>query len=141
MSNTKVITFGCRLNTYESEVIKSHAASAGLDNTVIFNTCAVTAEATRQAKQSIRRARRNNPDAKIIVTGCAAQIDPKQFSDMEEVDQILGNEEKLSVKNYQDFGISKSQRVSVNDIMSVKKTAPHLIEGFEQRSRAFVQVQ
>ena len=92
MSKVKVITFGCRLNTYESEVIKTHASNAGLDDTVIFNTCAVTAEATRQAKQSIRRAKRDNPDAKLIVTGCAAQIDAKQFSDMEEVDQILGNE-------------------------------------------------
>lgn len=141
MSKSKVITFGCRLNTYESEVIKGHANSAGLENSVIFNTCAVTAEATRQAKQSIRRTRRNNPDAKIIVTGCAAQIDPKQFSDMEEVDQILGNEEKLSAKSYQDFGISNSERIAVNDIMSVKKTAPHLIDGYEERSRAFVQVQ
>ncbi|MBT5187322.1 MAG: tRNA (N(6)-L-threonylcarbamoyladenosine(37)-C(2))-methylthiotransferase MtaB [Kordiimonadaceae bacterium] len=139
--NTKVITFGCRLNTYESEIIKGHASDAGLDNSVIFNTCAVTAEATRQAKQSIRRERRKNPEANIIVTGCAAQIDPIQFSNMEEVDQILGNEEKLTAKSYQDFGISKSERVAVNDIMSVKKTAPHLIEGFEERSRAFVQVQ
>ncbi|MBT5074623.1 MAG: tRNA (N(6)-L-threonylcarbamoyladenosine(37)-C(2))-methylthiotransferase MtaB [Kordiimonadaceae bacterium] len=141
MSKVKVITFGCRLNTYESEVIKTHASNAGLDDTVIFNTCAVTAEATRQAKQSIRRAKRDNPDAKLIVTGCAAQIDAKQFSDMEEVDQILGNEEKLIEKSYQDFGISKTERVSVNDIMSVKKTAPHLIDGYEERSRAFVQVQ
>lgn len=141
MSKVKVITFGCRLNTYESEVIKTHADSAGLEDAVIFNTCAVTAEATRQAKQSIRRARRDNPDARLIVTGCAAQIDAKQFSDMDEVDQILGNEEKLSKKSYQDFGISKTERVSVNDIMSVKKTAPHLIDGYEERSRAFVQVQ
>jgi len=139
--DTKVITFGCRLNTYESEIIKGHARDAGLDNSVIFNTCAVTAEATRQAKQSIRRERRKNPGANIIVTGCAAQIDPIQFSNMEEVDQILGNEEKLTAKSYQDFGISKSERVAVNNIMSVKKTAPHLIEGFEERSRAFVQVQ
>ena len=139
--NTKVVTFGCRLNTYESEVIKTHAESAGLENTLIFNTCAVTAEATRQAKQSIRRARRNNPEANIIVTGCAAQIDPAQFSDMDEVDQILGNEEKLSAKSYQDFGISKTERVAVNDIMSVKETAPHLIDGYQERSRAFVQVQ
>lgn len=137
----EIITFGCRLNTYESEVIKNHAHDAGLENTIIFNTCAVTAEATRQAKQSIRRTRRNNPDANIIVTGCAAQIDPKQFSEMDEVDQILGNEEKLSAESYRDFGISKSERVAVNDIMSVKETAPQLIEGYEERSRAFVQVQ
>ncbi|MEZ5757833.1 MAG: tRNA (N(6)-L-threonylcarbamoyladenosine(37)-C(2))-methylthiotransferase MtaB [Emcibacteraceae bacterium] len=137
----KVVTFGCRLNTYESEIIRKHADEAGLTDAVIFNTCAVTAEATRQAKQAIRRARRKNPDANIIVTGCAAQIDPKQFSEMEEVNQILGNEEKLTARSYQDFGIAKSERISVNDIMSVRKTAPHLIEGFVERSRAFVQVQ
>ena len=143
MSNKKpqVVTFGCRLNTYESEIIKGHASDAGLDNTVIFNTCAVTAEATRQAKQSIRRMKRKNPDADIIVTGCAAQIDPKQFAEMPEVGQILGNEEKLSVQSYQDFSISKNEKVAVNDIMSVKKTAPQLIDGYEERSRAFVQVQ
>lgn len=137
----KVITFGCRLNTYESEIIKGHAVGAGLNNAVIFNTCAVTAEATRQAKQSIRKMKRQNPDANIIVTGCAAQIDPKQFADMEEVDRILGNQEKLSADSYQDFGLSKAEKVAVNDIMSVKKTAPHLINGYEERSRAFVQVQ
>ena len=143
MSNNKpqVITFGCRLNTYESEVIKGHATNAGLDNAVIFNTCAVTAEATRQAKQSIRRMKRKNPDADIIVTGCAAQIDPKQFSDMPEVGKILGNEEKLSIKSYQDFGISKDEKIAVNDIMLVKETAPQLLNGFEERTRAFVQVQ
>lgn len=140
-SNAKIVTFGCRLNTYESEVIKNHAMNAGLENTFIFNTCAVTAEATRQAKQSIRRTRRKNPDANIIVTGCAAQINPKQFSDMEEVDHILGNQEKLNADSYRDFGISKSERVAVNDIMSVKETAPQLIDGYEERSRAFVQVQ
>ncbi len=140
-NKAKIVTFGCRLNTYESEVIKNHALSAGLENTVIFNTCAVTAEATRQAKQSIRRTRRKNPDASIIVTGCAAQINPKQFSDMEEVDHILGNQEKLSAESYHDFGISKSERVAVNDIMSVRETAPQLIDGYEERSRAFVQVQ
>lgn len=143
MSNKKpqVITFGCRLNTYESEIIKGHASNAGLDNAVIFNTCAVTSEATRQAKQSIRRMKRKNPNADIIVTGCAAQIDPKQFSEMPEVAKILGNEEKLSAQSYQDFGISKNEKVAVNDIMSVKKTAPQLIDGYEERSRAFVQVQ
>jgi threonylcarbamoyladenosine tRNA methylthiotransferase MtaB len=140
-SNAKIVTFGCRLNTYESEVIKNHAMNAGLENTFIFNTCAVTAEATRQAKQSIRRTRRKNPDANIIVTGCAAQINPKQFSDMEEVDHILGNQEKLNADSYRDFGISKSERVAVNDIMSVKETAPQLIDGYEERSRAFVQIQ
>ncbi|MDG1995007.1 MAG: tRNA (N(6)-L-threonylcarbamoyladenosine(37)-C(2))-methylthiotransferase MtaB [Emcibacteraceae bacterium] len=137
----KVITFGCRLNTYESEIIKGHATEAGLNNAVIFNTCAVTAEATRQAKQSIRKMKRQNPDVDIIVTGCAPQIDPEQFAKMDEVDRILGNQEKLSAESYQDFGISNTEKVAVNDIMSVKKTAPHLIEGYEERSRAFVQVQ
>lgn len=143
MSNKKpqVVTFGCRLNTYESEIIKGHATDAGLDNTVIFNTCAVTAEATRQAKQSIRRMKRKNPDTNIIVTGCAAQIDPKMFADMPEVGKILGNEEKLSRQSYQDFGLSTEEKIAVNDIMSVKETAPHLIDGYEERTRAFVQVQ
>ena len=140
-NKAKVVTFGCRLNTYESEIIKGHAEKAALSDAVIFNTCAVTAEATRQAKQSIRRAKRNNPDTRVIVTGCAAQIDPAQFSSMDEVDLVLGNEEKLTAKSYNDFGISRSERVAVNDIMSVKETAPQLIDGFEQRSRAFVQVQ
>ncbi|MDG1003825.1 MAG: tRNA (N(6)-L-threonylcarbamoyladenosine(37)-C(2))-methylthiotransferase MtaB [Emcibacteraceae bacterium] len=140
-NKAKVVTFGCRLNIYESEIIKEHAENARLTNAFIFNTCAVTAEATRQAKQSIRRTRRNNPDASIVVTGCAAQIDPQQFSNMAEVDQVFGNEEKLNVQSYEDFGVSTSERVAVNDIMSIKKTAPHLIDGFEERSRAFVQVQ
>ena len=126
-NKAKVVTFGCRLNIYESEIIKEHAENARLTNAFIFNTCAVTAEATRQAKQSIRRTRRNNPDASIIVTGCAAQIDPQQFSNMAEVDQVFGNEEKLNVQSYEDFGVSTSERVAVNDIMSIKKTAPHLI--------------
>ncbi|MDG1437694.1 MAG: hypothetical protein P8P98_01865, partial [Emcibacteraceae bacterium] len=104
----KVITFGCRLNTYESEIIKGHATEAGLNNAVIFNTCAVTAEATRQAKQSIRKMKRQNPDVDIIVTGCAPQIDPEQFAKMDEVDRILGNQEKLSAESYQDFGISNT---------------------------------
>ena len=129
-NKAKVVTFGCRLNIYESEIIKEHAENARLTNAFIFNTCAVTAEATRQAKQSIRRTRRNNPDASIIVTGCAAQIDPQQFSNMAEVDQVFGNEEKLNVQSYEDFGVSTSERVAVNDIMSIKKTAPHLIDGF-----------
>ena len=106
-NNNHVVTFGCRLNVYESEVIKNHINQAGLSNTIVFNTCAVTAEATRQARQAIRRSKRQNPDANIIVTGCAAQIDPAQFSKMTEVDHILGNEEKLSAKSFHDYGISK----------------------------------
>ncbi|PIR37318.1 MAG: tRNA (N(6)-L-threonylcarbamoyladenosine(37)-C(2))-methylthiotransferase MtaB [Alphaproteobacteria bacterium CG11_big_fil_rev_8_21_14_0_20_39_49] len=132
----EVVTFGCRLNAYESEVIKSNLLVAGLDDVIVFNTCSVTKEAERQARQSIRRARRNNPNAKIIVTGCAAQISPEKFSKMEEVDKILGNEEKLHAHNY-NFG----EKISVNDIMSVKETASHFVGSIEGKARAFVQVQ
>ncbi|KZD07907.1 tRNA (N(6)-L-threonylcarbamoyladenosine(37)-C(2))-methylthiotransferase MtaB [Oceanibaculum pacificum] len=134
----EIVTFGCRLNSYESEVMKDLAAQAGLTDTVIVNTCAVTAEAERQARQTIRRLRRNNPDAKIIVTGCAAQVKPEQFAAMPEVDRILGNEEKLQAASY---GLDDDARVRVNDIMSVRETAAHMIAGFEDRARAFVQVQ
>src|SRR5690606_26052416 len=96
----KVLTFGCRLNTYESEVMRAHAKAAGMSNAIIVNTCAVTAEAERQARQSIRRARRENPDARIIVTGCAAQIDPKKFAEMPEVDQVIGNDVKLKAETW-----------------------------------------
>lgn len=139
----KIITFGCRLNSYESEIIREHATSNGLDNTIIFNTCAVTAEAERQARQAIRKARRDNPQARIIVTGCAAQINPHAFADMPEVDNVLGNEEKLDAKAYRfpDFGVSNSEKIKVNDIMSVRETANHLISSFDARARAFVQIQ
>lgn len=134
----KLMTFGCRLNTYESEVMRNHAAGAGLDNAIIFNTCAVTNEAERQARQAIRRARKENPDAHIVVTGCAAQINPKIFSDMPEVDQVIGNDLKLKAETW---GLKKDEKVLINDIMSVRETAAHLIEGFEGHARAFVQVQ
>jgi len=137
----EVVTFGCRLNTYESEVMKNHAQKAGLRDTIIFNTCAVTAEATRQARQAIRKSAKNNPEATIIVTGCAAQISPEDFQKMDEVDVILGNEEKLHASSYEDFGMDRTEKVAVNDIMMVKETANHLIEGYEERTRAFVQVQ
>jgi len=134
----RVVTFGCRLNIYESEVMKAHAAKAGLTDAIIINTCAVTSEAERQARQAIRRARRENPDAKIIVTGCAAQVNPKSFADMPEVTQVMGNDLKLKEESW----LSPStERVIVNDIMSVKETAGHLISGFESHARAFVQVQ
>ncbi len=132
-------TFGCRLNFYESEVMRSHAKKAGLDDAIIFNTCAVTKEAERQAGQAIRRARRENPDVRIIVTGCAAQIDPQKYGSMEEVDQVIGNDLKLKSESW---GIEPQEaKILVNDIMSVKETAGHLIEGFEDKSRAFLQVQ
>lgn len=134
----RMVTFGCRLNTYESEVMRRHASDAGLDDAIIFNTCAVTKEAERSARQAIRRARRENPDAQIIVTGCAAQIDPDKYAGMGEVDRVLGNDVKLKAEAW---GTSGSERVIVNDIMSVEETAGHLIEGFEGRARAFVQVQ
>lgn len=137
----KVVTFGCRLNAYESEVIRGHARRAKLDNTIIINTCAVTQEATRQARQAIRRTRREQPDARIVVTGCAAQIDPQSFADMAEVDYVLGNQEKMRAQNYADIGLGLTEPVRVNDIMSIKQTAAHMIDGLEGRVRAFVQIQ
>lgn len=138
MPEPKIVTFGCRLNTYESEVMRAHACAAGLEHAIIFNTCAVTTEAERQARQAIRKARRENPEAFIIVTGCGAQINPHVFAQMPEVDRILGNTEKMSVEN---FDPHLSERLLVNDIMAVKETALHLITGFEARARAFIQVQ
>lgn len=133
----EIVTFGCRLNIYESEVIKAHACKAGLEDAVIFNTCAVTKEAERQARQAIRRARRKNPDTKIIVTGCSAQIDPQGYAQMEEVDQVIGNDLKLKEETWG----RKPEKVLVNDIMSIKETAGHITEGFDGKARAFVQVQ
>lgn len=134
----ELVTFGCRLNTYESEVMRTHAKNAGLDDAIIFNTCAVTKEAERQARQAIRRARRENPNAKIIVTGCSAQIDPQTYAQMDEVDRIIGNDLKLKAETW---GVQGEEKVLVNDIMSVKETASHLIEGIEGQARAFIQVQ
>ena len=139
-----VVTFGCRLNAYESEVMKREAEAAGLKDAILINTCAVTAEAVRQARQSIRKARRDNPGARIIVTGCAAQTEADTFAGMEEVDLVLGNSEKLERASYgrvAQFGIDDSEKIRVNDIMSVRETAEHLIDGLEGRARAFVQVQ
>jgi threonylcarbamoyladenosine tRNA methylthiotransferase MtaB len=136
-----VLSFGCRLNTLESEVMRRHAEAAGLDDAVLVNTCAVTAEAVRQARQAIRRARRENPEAPILVAGCAAQTDPQSFAAMPEVDRVLGNEEKLQPAGYADFGIGATERILVNDMMSVRETAGHMVEGIEGRARAFVQVQ
>ncbi len=143
-----VLTFGCRLNAYESEVIKREAKDAGLEElaggAVVVNTCAVTGEAVRQARQAIRKARRENPDARIIVTGCAAQTEPGTFDAMDEVDLVLGNEEKLKAHNYRalpDFGVNQFEKVRVNDIMEVRETASHMVESIEGRARAFVQVQ
>lgn len=136
----EVVTFGCRLNAYESEVIRENALKASLGETIVFNTCAVTAEAERQARQAIRRARRENPNAKIIVTGCSAQIHPQDYGQMPEVDMVIGNEEKLKPESFL-ISAQPSEKILVNDIMSVKETAAHLITNFEGKTRAFVQVQ
>ncbi len=140
-----VVTFGCRLNSAESEVIRREAERAGFTDTVVVNTCAVTAEAVRQARQAIRALRRERPQAKIIVTGCAAQTEPQTFVAMAEADQVLGNAEKLSASAWararQGFDVGNSPKAIVNDIMAVKETAAHLIDAFAGRTRAFVQVQ
>lgn len=136
-----IVTLGCRLNAYESEVMRQHATAAGLSDVVIVNTCAVTSEAVRQAAQSIRRVRRDRPEAKIVVTGCAAQIEPQRFADMAEVDHVVGNAEKLSADTFRGLATDAFARVAVNDIMSVRETAGHMIEGFGTRARAYVQIQ
>ena len=137
-------TLGCRLNAYETEAMKELAGDAGIDNAVIVNTCAVTAEAVRKARQEIRRLRRDNPEARVIVTGCAAQTEPETFRDMAEVDLVIGNTEKMQPATWaglaDDF-IGETEKVMVDDIMSVTETAGHLIDGFGTRSRAYVQVQ
>ncbi len=140
----KTLTFGCRLNTYESEVMLKAAEEAGLGDAVLVNTCAVTGEAVRQARQAIRRARRENPDARIIVTGCAAQTEKETFAAMAEVDAVLGNAEKLEAASYRalpDFGVSAEEKLVVNDIMSVTETAPQMVESIDGHVRAFLQVQ
>jgi threonylcarbamoyladenosine tRNA methylthiotransferase MtaB len=139
----ETLTFGCRLNAYEAEVMKAEAEKAGLDNAIIINTCAVTAEAVRQAKQAVRKARRDHPEARIIVTGCAAQTEARSFGDMAEVDLVIGNNDKMKAESYRPmvFGTPLNDKVQVNDIMSVRETAGHLIEGMDGRVRAFVQVQ
>lgn len=171
VKSPQVQTFGCRLNVYESEVMKTHAREAGLEDAVIFNTCAVTEEAERQARQAIRRAKRENPAARIIVTGCSAQIKPDLYAAMPEVERVIGNHEKLKSATWRlgnfeskhappelvsagDSLLSDSttanvaatektirEKIHVNDIMSVRETAGHLLKGFEGHSRAFVQVQ
>jgi len=147
--SVEVVTFGCRLNAYESEVMRRQATEAGLNEAVVVNTCAVTGEAVRQARQTIRRLKRERPHAKIIVTGCAAQTEPQKFAAMAEVERVLGNAEKLDPKAWSVTGtalasglaLAAEEKVVVNDIMSVRETAAHLIDGIEGRARAFVQVQ
>ena len=144
-----IVTFGCRLNAAESEVIRRQAGAAGVRdavvfntvvvNTVVVNTCAVTAEAVRQARQSIRKLRRERPDARIVVTGCAAQTDPQSFAAMPEVDRVLGNEEKLRPASW--AGLDARDKVAVGDIMAASAVMPHRIDGISGRARAFLQVQ
>lgn len=141
-SGVRIVTFGCRLNAYESEVIRRRAAEDGLADAVVFNTCAVTGEAVRQARQAIRKARRERPGARLIVTGCAAQIDPAAFAAMPEVDLVLGNGEKSQAGAYAPPAQgAEPMRVRVNDIMSVRETAGHLVDGLKDRARAYVEVQ
>jgi threonylcarbamoyladenosine tRNA methylthiotransferase MtaB len=140
-----VVTFGCRLNAAESEVIRREAEAAGFSDTVVVNTCAVTAEAVRQARQTIRALRRERPQAKIVVTGCAAQTEPETFVAMPEADRVIGNGEKLSANGWAQiraaFGTDDAPKAIVNDIMAAKETAAHLVDNFSGRTRAFVQVQ
>ncbi len=140
----RTLTFGCRLNTYESEVMLKAATEAGLEDAILVNTCAVTGEAVRQARQAIRRARRENPSTRIVVTGCAAQTEKEVFAGMPEVDAVLGNAEKLEARHYRrlpDFGVSAEEKLIVNDIMSVRDTAPQMVESIDGHVRAFLQVQ
>ena len=150
--SVEIVTFGCRLNAFESEVIAREAESAGLTETIVINSCAVTNEAVAQARQSIRRLKRERPEARIVVTGCAAQIDPGMFADMAEVDRVLGNDDKMRSQAWRDartafdgaakFSTEASEKIAVADIMAVTEMAPHLLEGFQKGlPRVFVQVQ
>src|SRR3979490_302520 len=147
-----VITFGCRLNAFESEVIRREAEHAGLTDTIVINSCAVTNEAVAQARQSIRRLKRERPQARIVVTGCAAQTQPEMFAGMAEGDRVVGNDDKMRGEAWRaaraaldagaGFGIAQSEKIAVADIMAVKAMAPHLVEGFQKGlPRVFVQVQ
>ena len=142
--SVRTLTFGCRLNTFETEAMRKAAEAAGLERAILVNTCAVTAEAVRQARQAIRKARRDDPEARIIVSGCAAQTEPATFAAMPEVDAVVGNDAKGDAAAYRslpDFGVSAAEKVRVNDIMSVRETAPHMVEAIGGHARAFVQVQ
>jgi len=134
----RVVSLGCRLNAYESEVMRAHARDAGLANAIIVNTCAVTKEAERQGLQTLRKLRRENPGAHIVATGCAVQLNPDRYAVMAEVDRVLGNEHKMKAES---FLPGLNEKVLVTDIMEVRETAQHLVEGFDGRARAFVQVQ
>ena len=139
MSGPQIITFGCRLNSFESEIMRDHAQAAGVGDLVVVHTCAVTAEAERQARQAIRRARRSHPQARIVVTGCSAQIRPEAYAAMAEVDHVVGNPDKLDARTWRE--LAHGPRVVVRDVMTVRETAGHLVDGFDGRTRGFVQVQ
>src|SRR5476651_2501940 len=150
--SVEVVTFGCRLNAFESEVIRNEAESAGLSDTIVINSCAVTNEAVAQARQSIRRLKRERPGSRIVVTGCAAQTQSQMFADMAEVDRVVGNDDKIRGQAWRDartafdappvFGMAGEQKIAVADIMAVREMAPHLLEGFAKGlPRVFVQVQ
>ena len=144
--SVEVVTFGCRLNAFESEVIAREAANAGLEQTVVINSCAVTNEAVAQVRQSIRRLKRARPDARIVVTGCAAQTQSRMFADMHEVDRVIGNDDKMRSGAWREaraaFDVGAGEKIAVSDIMAVKEIAPHLVEGFKNGlPRAIVQVQ
>jgi threonylcarbamoyladenosine tRNA methylthiotransferase MtaB len=155
MSEIDIVTFGCRLNAYESEVMRAHAQAAGLTDSVVINTCAVTREAVRQARQNIRKVRRERPDAPIIVTGCAAQIEPERFAAMPEVTHVLGNGEKMRVESWRGLvrpavaanavpagdPVDLPPRVQVADIMALTQTAHHMLDSFSTRARAYVEIQ
>ncbi len=142
-SGVDILTLGCRLNSYESEVMRGHAQKAGLEEAIIVNTCAVTNEAVRQARQTIRRAKKDRPDTPVIVTGCAAQVDPDMFAQMPEVTRVIGNAEKMKEETFKPTTLldDDAPKALVNDIMSVTETAGHMVDGLEGRARAFVQVQ
>ena len=142
MKNQNVITFGCRLNSFDSQVIKEKINLKKFRNIFFINTCAVTKEAEKQAKKKIRKLKRENPKSKIIVTGCSAQINPSNYKKMDEVDLILGNEEKFKFEKYLNLlNNNSNNNIVVNDIMTVKETANHFIKGFDKKSRAFIQIQ
>jgi threonylcarbamoyladenosine tRNA methylthiotransferase MtaB len=137
----EVVNFGCRLNAYEGEIVRAHGAAAGLENTVVINTCAVTAEAVRQARQAIRKARREKPDARIVVTGCAAQIDPSGFAAMPEVDRVLGNEEKLKAESFTALAQGRGLRIDVGDIMAQRQMRAQPVSALAGHTRGFLQIQ
>ncbi len=138
MTDPRIISLGCRLNAFESELMRQHSSAGGVENVVIINTCTVTAEAERQSRQAVRKAARNNDGAQIIVTGCAAQLDPEGFAAIPGVNRVIGNAEKLEP---QTFGQGDHPAIQVADIMTVHEVAPHLIDGFDNRTRAFIQIQ